>query len=153
MGKPDKKALALSLVFPAAVFLWGAARLITDLLFAGGIDAFKGIGAVRFTYVPAIPGGILAALLTMIFKIDTKRYFVKRLVVVAIVCVIHRVILSIITAPMIIITLAGIIGVIYQVMRVQDDDTTGGERAVLMLSDPLIYWSVYWAAIQLVLDI
>lgn len=153
MGKQDKKALALSLIFPAAVFLWGAARLITDLLFAGGIDAFKGIGAFRFAYFPAMPGGILAALLTVILKIDTKRYFVKRLIVVAIVCVIYQVFLSISTAPMIMVTLAGIGGVIYQVVRVQDDDTTGGERAVLMLSDPLIYWSVYWAALQLFLDI
>lgn len=85
MEEMSRKELALSLFFPAAVFLWGAARSITDLLFAGGIDAFKGLGVVRFTYFPAIPGGILAALLTMIFKIDTKRYFVKRLIVVAIV--------------------------------------------------------------------
>lgn len=153
MGRIERKALITSLIFPAVVFLWGAIRLITDLLFAGGIDAFKGLGVVRFAYFPAMLGGVLSALITLIFKINTERYFMKRFVVVAIVCAIYQVVISLSTAPMIIITLSGISGVIYQIVRVQDEDSTGSERVALMLSDPLIYWSIYWFAIQLLLDV
>ncbi len=34
----------------------------------------------------------------------------------------------------------------YQLLKVQDDWTTGGERAVLMLSDPIFYYSAFIVA-------
>ena len=38
----------------------------------------------------------------------------------------------------------GISGIAYQILRVQDDDSSKTERAVLMLSDPAIHLTVFW---------
>ena len=38
----------------------------------------------------------------------------------------------------------GIAGIAYQILRVQDDDSSKTERAVLMLSDPAIHLKVFW---------
>ena len=38
----------------------------------------------------------------------------------------------------------GIAGIAYQILRVQDDDSSKTERAVLMLSDPAIHLTVFW---------
>lgn len=40
--------------------------------------------------------------------------------------------------------LAGVTAIIYQVLKVQDEETVGKERTVLFLSDPVVYWTVYW---------
>ena len=39
--------------------------------------------------------------------------------------------------------LLGVGAVVYQVLKVQDADTSDGERAVIMLSDPIAYWTIY----------
>ena len=33
--------------------------------------------------------------------------------------------------------------IVYQVLKVQAEETSGGERAILMLSDPGLYWLIY----------
>jgi len=38
----------------------------------------------------------------------------------------------------------GVTAVIFQILKVQDNLNTAGERTVLIMSDPIIYWTIYW---------
>lgn len=127
---------------------------MTDFLFAGGLSAFAGHYVVfLFSYLSAILGGVISILFTIILCINTNRYFLKRLAVVGIVCAIHQVIIGFSTGSIIVVLIAGVAGVVYQVVKIQDETTTSKERTVLMLSDPLIYWSINWLVLMLLFDV
>lgn len=147
----SKKELIKSLVFPVVSFLWGAAGLERDFLRGTWGAEFNGKYAVfLIIYIAAVLGGIVAALLTLLAHVNTSRYFFKRLVIVGIVFVMghYEEIFKnrFIPLPISVVLIVAIACAVYEVIRVWDNKTTVGERVVLILSDPIIYWSLYWAA-------
>ncbi len=139
-----KKELICSLVCPFITLLWGAIRFVNDILILGmgltGRDTFHLMYIVAFFI-----GGILPAILTLALGVHTDRYLKKRLIVIVFVVVANGCI-GMIGYPVIMLLLYGLVSVgaiIYQVLKVQDEDTSGSERAVLMLSDITVYWLLY----------
>lgn len=43
-------------------------------------------------------------------------------------------------------TIVNVTAVLLQYLTVKDEDVTKGERAVLVLSDPILWWAVYYFA-------
>lgn len=140
--------LLRSLFFPVITLLWGVSYLVNDYINAGGNEAFSGLRVLfLFPYIAGILGGILSISFTLFLRINTSRYFLKRLIVLGIIFVIYQVMMMTFLSVYFIATVfiaAGVAGVIYQILKIQDEDTTPKERAVLLLSDPIIYWIVFW---------
>lgn len=144
MFKDDRTALLQSLFFPVIIIIWGIARTVTDFLYAGGISAFTRLDALwRYVCFGAIICSVIAIIITLCGKVDTSRYFLKRLIGIGGMIVIYSIAMrfAVTALPAVLI---GISGVIYQILRVQDDDSSKTERAVLMLSDPAIHLTVFW---------
>ncbi len=141
----DKSALFQSLIFPVIIIIWGVARTVTDFLYAGGISAFTRLDALwRYVCFGAIICGVIAIIITLAAKVDTSRYFFKRLIGICAMIAIYGVAMSFATS-MLPAVFIGIVGIVYQILKVQDDDSSKAERAVLMLSDPAIHLTVFWA--------
>ncbi len=141
----DKSALLQSLIFPVIIIIWGVARTVTDFLYAGGISAFTRLDALwRYVCFGAIICSVIAIIITLCVKVDTSRYFFKRLIGICAMIAIYGVAMSFSTS-MLPAVFIGIAGIVYQILRVQDDDSSKAERAVLMLSDPAIHLTVFWA--------
>ncbi len=136
--------LAMSLCCPLWSFLWGIIRILTDLI--GGAE-FLGGGLLHMSCVLAIlAGGIIPAILTLKMKVHTEDYLKQRLITIAVVYVLNGCI-GMIGTPIIMFTLymlVGVAAVIFQILKVQDNFNTAGERAVLIMSDPIVYWTIYW---------
>lgn len=149
MNSFTKKELILSLLFPFLTFLWGVGNVITPIFFEGSIkDSFVYTGTYfpNVTWVVAILiGGILPAVLTLTLKVHTEQYLKKRLCVLALIIVVFQIVNHVMSAFLVeiymIILCAG--AIVYQVLKVQAEETSGGERAILMLSDPGLYWLIY----------
>ena len=140
----DKSALFQSLIFPVIIIIWGIARTVTDFLYAGGISAFTRLDALwRYVCFGAIICSVIAIIITLCVKVDTSRYFLKRLIGTCGLVVLYGVAMSFSTS-MLPAVFIGIAGIVYQILRVQDDDSGKAERAVLMLSDPAIHLTVFW---------
>lgn len=140
----DKSALLQSLLFPVLIIIWGIARTVTDFLHAGGISAFTRLDALwRYVCFGAIICSVIAIIITLFGKVDTSRYFLKRLIGTCGLVVLYGVAMSFATS-MLPAVFIGIAGIAYQILRVQDDDSSKTERAVLMLSDPAIHLTVFW---------
>lgn len=141
----DKSALLQSLIFPVIIIIWGVARTVTDFLYAGGISAFTRLDALwRYVCFVTIICGVIAIIITLAAKVDTSRYFFKRLIGICAMIAIYGVAMSFATS-MLSAVFIGIVGIVYQILKVQDDDSSKTERAVLMLSDPAIHLTVFWA--------
>ena len=143
MFKDDRTALLQSLFFPVIIIIWGIARTVTDFLYAGGISAFTRLDALwRYVCFEAVICGAIAIIITLGAKVDTERYFFKRLIGIGGMIVIYSIAMrfAVTALPAVLI---GISGVIYQILRVQDDDSSKAERAVLMLSDPAIHLTAF----------
>lgn len=140
----DKSALLQSLIFPVIIIIWGVARTVTDFLYAGGISAFTRLDALwRYVCFVTIICGVIAIIITLAAKVDTSRYFFKRLIGICAMIAIYGVAMSFATS-MLPAVFIGIVGIVYQILKVQDDDSSKAERAVLMLSDPAIHLTVFW---------
>ena len=146
----EKKELIGSLFCPVLTLLWGLIRGLVD--FSWGAE-FTGRGSFRLTaFVAILIGGILPVIMTLAGKIHTEKYLKKRLIIIVIVYVVTGFINQI-GYPVILFAydmLVYIGAIIYQVRRVQNKDTSGGERAVLILSDPIVYWTIYWFVFWLI---
>lgn len=133
-----------SLFFPVITLLWGASYLVMDCISTG----LSGLRILfLFPYIASILGGILSILFTLFLGINTSRYFFKRLMVLGVNFVIYKVMMMTIVGVdfmAAVFIAAGVASVIYQILKIQDEDTTSKERAVLFLSDPIIYWIVFW---------
>lgn len=139
------RELLCSLCCPVITFLWGAVRLVNDILILG--MGFTGMDTFHLTYFPAVLiGGILPAFLTIALHVHTERYLIKRLAVVVAVYVCNGFI-GLIGYPVVMFVLYMLVGigaVFFQLFKVQDEDTDNAETAVIMLSDPVVYWTIYW---------
>ena len=135
------KELFGALCCPFLAFLWGIVRWLNDLSLG---EQFLGRGIFRVTYFLAMFSGILTAILTLKLNLHTERYLKKRLIIIAAVIVMtgfingngH-------VGVMITLDLLVYVGaVVLQILTVQDQNTFGAERAVLMLSDPVVYLGI-----------
>lgn len=144
MFKSDKTALLQSLLFPVLIIIWGIARTVTDFLYAGGISAFTRLDALwRYVCFGAVICSVIAIIITLCAKVDTSRYFLKRLIGTCGLFVLYGVAMSFAT-NMLPAVFIGIAGIAYHILKVQDDDSSKAERAVLMLSDPAIHLTIFW---------
>lgn len=139
-----KRELIGSLFCPALTILWGSVRFLVDL--TCGLK-FKGEGSFRLAAIFAvIIGGILPIILTLTHSIHTEHYLKKRIITIIVVYVANGFIglfgngVTMLALYMII----GIGAVLFQILKIQEENTLGKERLVLILSDPIVYWTIYW---------
>ena len=139
-----KRELIGSLFCPALTILWGGVRFLVDL--TCGLK-FTGEGSFRLTAIFAVfIGGILPVILTLTHKIHTEQYLKKRIITIIAVYVANGFIglfgngVTMLALYMIV----GIGAVLFQILKIQDENTLGKERVVLILSDPIVYWTIYW---------
>ncbi len=138
----SKKELAGSLAVPILTFWWGLTYTINRLSIGA---EFLGKGSSHLAYPLAmILGGALPVFLTLKYKIHTENYLKKRILLIIFIYVIFSLIGMIgkVMPMFIYYMLFGIGAIIFEIFRIQDESTTGSERAVLMLSDPIIYWTI-----------
>ena len=140
MFKSDKTALLQSLLFPVLIIIWGIARTVTDFLYAGGISAFTRLDALwRYVCFGAIICSVIAIIITLCGKVDTSRYFLKRLIGTCGLVVLYGVAMSFSTS-MLPAVFIGIAGIAYQILRVQDDQVLAvSDERVNVLTDLLAF--------------
>lgn len=144
MNGYTKSEFALSIACCSITPLWAIVRLVLDVIW-GAYDG--NYLSVRLVYlIAALIGGVLPIILTITLRIHTERYFVKRVVAT----VVAVVIIYSVAGPLakfywlFLVYQIGIClaGILYDVLKNQDEATIGRERAVLFLSNPLIYWII-----------
>lgn len=143
MNNFTKKELIMSLICPIWCFIWGAGRFFSDLnnIRIGTYylipSAAAGISAMAV-------GGILCAILTVRLNIHTEKYLIKRLVVGFAAWIAEGFITSgsmfLFWFSRIMVMLAGLL---IEVVYIQDKDNTPSERAVILLSDVVLYWLIF----------
>lgn len=132
------KELVFSLACPALTFLWGAVRFIDDLSWGGRywVNFLSYFAAI-------IIGGLLPAALTLLFGIHTEDYLKERLIVIVIIYLANSFIGKMGTPLIMFIyfMLFGIGAILYQVLKVQDEKLSDIGRVVMIISDPIVYWT------------
>lgn len=132
-----KKELVMSLCCPVITALWGLYHVLTDL-------PLVGLAAVLI-------GGVLPIVLTLRFKIRTDSYLLIRLIVIAVVFGLNKLFENFVFlgstnvtffAEHMLVTVAAVLLQILMFKRM--DGITKGERAVLILSDSILWWAVYY---------
>ena len=138
-----KKNLVLSLIFPAIIFCAGMYYFIKQLVRSLSMRDDPIMHWLVFAVI--VLGGVLPAVLTTKLNIDTSEYLAVRLRSTVLIFIADTLIsqrgINIVVAISVSVLCAA--ELFYQLLEVQDDWTTGGERAVLMLSDPIFYYSAY----------
>ncbi len=130
--------LVRSLALPAFTFFYGTVALLGYV--TQNFERFD--YNFFFPLVMLLFGGVLPALMTVFGDIRTERYFLKRAIEIVVCFVIMQyVILQISVTVLSFIIMIVFLGakIVFELLKIQDDETTGGERAVMLLSDP-IYW-------------
>ncbi len=138
----SKMELAGSLAVPVLTFLWGLIYTINRLSIGA---EFLGKGSSHLAYPLAMLfGGALPIFLTLKYKIHTEDYLKKRIILIIIIRVIFSFIgyVGTIMPKFFLYIVFGVGAIIFEVFKIQEEYTTGRERAVLMLSDPIIYWTI-----------
>lgn len=145
-----KKELIMSLFCPVFTFLWG---LLNVAVFPW--DRIAEIGFWDFSELliflaAMLAGGVLPAVLTWRRKIRTDRFFIKRVIIIAVVFWINRYGIDALPfertlfSGFILYMIVNVTAVLLQYLTVKDEDVTKGERAVLVLSDPILWWAIYY---------
>lgn len=142
----SKKELAGSLCCPILSFLWGFIRFLN----AVGYDPeFMGADLFCMSFFGAmLIGGIFCVVLTLAFGIHTEYYLSKRLILIAAVFVFHTIIgrfsVNSYIFYFVLYLLVGIAAYIILFAKIRDENTDLVEITVLVLSDPILYWTLYW---------
>lgn len=144
-----KKQLAKSLCCPIMTFLWGFVGCIDALIYS---LEFTSNGIFRWCFIAAIAvGGVLCTYLTLKIDIHTEYYLDKRLMLIAVVFVFHVIISRFMISNeifyIVLYMLVGIIAYIVQFTQIRDENTDLGELTIIVLSDPILYWTMYWILI------
>lgn len=138
MSAFTKKELFMSLLMPTIVFLWYGSISVSKLIVQDDKTLFFPFH--MFCIAVSLIGGVLPIILTLSLKIHTERYMLKRLVC----CVFFYMFRNLMMGNPIVIfifeLLVGGIIIFYEVLKIQDEYTTHSERAVLLLSSPVIFW-------------
>ncbi len=136
--------LIKSLFFPGLCALWVIVRFFSEL--SGGVNFLAENFCRPISYGSALIFGCgLPVLLTLSRNIHTERYLKKRLIFFG-VAYVGLSFLNLISEPVLYAfyyLFFGVFFVVFQVFKVQEEDTPAAERAVLMLSDPVIYWTMF----------
>ena len=140
----SQNGLAGSLCCPVISFLWGSIRALDAL--AHGLD-FTDKGLFRMSFLGAVLiGGILSAVLTLAFDIHTEYYLDKRLILIAAVfffrVIIGRFMVGSNVFYTVLYLLVGVVAYAVLFAKIRDMNTDFGEMTVLILSDPILYWTV-----------
>lgn len=138
-----KKELIMSLFCPVFTFLWGLFHILTHCSFYIGFwDCFN----LSLGLAAMLLGGVLPAVLTWRFKIRTDGFLIKRLIFIAAVVAVYRLFQYIYLGPtltyFLLYLIVNVTAILLQYLTTKD--VTKGERAVLVLSDPILWWAVYW---------
>ena len=146
-----KKQLLCSLLCPALTFLWGLFNALYAV--AGGLE-FTGKGIFRLSLIAAMAiGGVLSAVLTLAFDIHTEYYLDKRLILIFAVFVFHSIINRFMVGSdlfyIVLFLMVGAAAYIVLFVKIRDINTDFGELAVIILSDPVLYWTAYWTLLYL----
>lgn len=147
-----EKQLVGSLCCPALCFLWGMLRSLYDLSWGA---EFTGKGIFRISYLAAVLiGGIISAVLTLRLKIHTEYYLDKRLILIAVVFVFHGIVGRFMFSNAVILLImymaVSVVAFIVEFVKIHDVNTDWGERVILILSDPILYWTAYWFVLYIV---
>ncbi len=138
-----RSELIKSLFFPVLCGLWAVVRLVNDLSWGADFSASFFFGPIGYI-AAAVFGCAIPIILTLMRNVHTEDYFKKRLIIL----IVTYVGLSFLNLIMdqFLYTLYylffGVGSVLFQVFKVQGEDTPTDERAVLILSDPVIYWTI-----------
>lgn len=143
-----KKELVMSLFCPVFTFLWGLLHAvfyfpwdrISDARFWEYFNLSLGMAAMLL-------GGVLPAVLTWRFKIRTDGFLIKRLIFIAAVVAIHKFLeyFGFYGGTITYFWLYLIVNVTALLLQyLTTKDVTKGERAVLVLSDPVLWWAIYY---------
>lgn len=136
--------LIKSLIFPGLCALWVIVRFFSEL--TGGVNFLAGNFCRPISYGSALIFGCgVPVLLTLSRNVHTERYLKKRLIIL-VVAYVGLSFLNLISEPLLYTfyyLFFGVFFVVLQVFKVQEEDTPAAERAVLMLSDPVIYWTMF----------
>lgn len=136
--------LIKSLFFPGLCALWVIVRFFSEL--SGGVNFPAGNFCRPISYGSALIFGCgVPVLLTLSRNVHTERYLKKRLIIL-VVAYVALSLLNLISEPVLYAfyyLFFGVFFVVLQVFKVQEEDTPAAERAVLMLSDPVIYWTMF----------
>lgn len=136
--------LIKSLIFPGLCALWVIVRFVSELF--GGVNFLAGNYFRPISYTCALVFGCgVPVLLTLTRNVHTERYLKKRLIILVVMYV-GLSFLNLISEPVLFAfyyLFFGVGSVVFQVFKVQEEDTPAAERAVLMLSDPVIYWTIF----------
>lgn len=147
----------MSLCCPALTFLWGLLSVV--IYFAWGKDLSE--NGVSLLLPPiiglaaALIGGVLPVVLTLRLKIHTEKYLIPRLIIIVIIFVGNRFIGNLFipggtnVSTFVLYMIFNIGAVLIQILKVQKEDTLPEERAVLILSDPILYWAIIYFAYYL----
>ncbi len=139
----SKLELAGSLAVPILTFLWGLTTVIDH---PSLISELLGKGGYCIAYLLAmISGGALPIFLTLKYNIHTEDYLKKRIIFIIVVRIIFFFAANshLMLMPKFFLFIVLCVGaIIYEVFKIQEDYSTNGERAVIMLSDPVIYWTL-----------
>lgn len=143
--------LVKSLAIPMITFGIGAVaqlgHIMNDSDFNGIDDTFI------FALVNMVLGGILPILMTLFGHIHTERYFLKRIIAIVACVVLSNFVQGLFQRNVVINTLSGdgtllqftvefvfCAGeLLFNILKVQDENTTDSERSVMLLSD-----SIFW---------
>lgn len=146
-----KKELIMSLFCPVFTFLWG----LLHAVFYFPWDRIAEVGLLSLYELlvglaAMLVGGVLPAVLTWRRKIRTDRFFIKRVIIIAVVYWINRYgihalpVTKTFFSGFVLYMIVNVTAVLLQYLTVKDEDVTKGERAVLILSDPILWWAVYY---------
>lgn len=153
-----KKELLMSLCCPAITFLWGLFHCIIDFPWGGDFSE-KGFllllnpntgGFPLIGLAAVLIGGVLPAYLTLSHKIHTEKRLIIRLIVIAAIYGANDFIKDLLIDGGTAVThfelhmIVNVSAVLIQIITVKKQDTPSDEMAVLILSDPIVYWTVFY---------
>ncbi|MDE6728466.1 MAG: hypothetical protein K2J80_11090 [Oscillospiraceae bacterium] len=160
-----KKELLMSLCCPAITFMWGLFHVFLDFPWGGDFSekgfllllnpdngALIGLAAV-------LVGGVLPAYLTLSHKIHTEKRLIIRLIVIVAIYAVNDFIRDLIIDGGTAVTtfelhmIVNVSTILIQILTFKKQNTPPGEMAVLILSDPILYWAIYYLAYYLVVFI
>lgn len=89
-------------------------------------------------------------ILSLSLKIHTERYMLKRLICCVFFYCLRNLMMGIRIVVFVFELLIAVLIIVYEIAKIQDEYTTGGERAVIMLSSPIAFWlmEILWKFVE-----
>ncbi len=135
--------LALSLAFPWLNLVVSAVYLLLQQFFLE--SAQDGLAVHITALVTIVLGGLLPIILTLALKIDTSSYFKRRLIPTVLIVFCDDLLYNRASTTMFFICVSAefLCNVLYRILKIEDELTSARERAVLILSDPVFYFTAF----------